>query len=271
MESSMTGEPDPERHVAEISGTDAIPFLQGMVSNNVLPLAGHSGIVWTALLTPQGKYQADFFVVNTGCALLLDLPLSLAASTVKRLSMYRLRADVTIQASALHVSRGLGPVPDGAFADPRHSALGWRLYGPASTSKPSVDWKAIRVAHMIPESGIELLPDDSYILEMGFERLNGVDFRKGCYVGQEVTARMKHKTELRKGLARVRIIGSAPPGTDITADGKIVGRMGTSAGDLGLAFLRHDQAKGEMQAGSARILCETENTPKTDGNVIVSP
>lgn len=262
----MTGEPAPDRELVEIGGKDAIPFLQGMVSNDMLALGKGPGIVWTALLTPQGKYLADFFVVNIGTVLLLDLPAALAPATVKRLSMYRLRADVTLAPSTLHVTRGLDAPPDGAFADPRHPALGWRRYGPPATSAPAIDWDAIRVAHLIPESGIELLPDDSYILEMGFERLHGVDFRKGCYVGQEVTARMKHKTELRKGLARVRIEGTATVGTEITAGDKVVGRLGTSSGGAALAFLRFDQAKGEMRAGAAKILGELETEAKNPEN-----
>ena len=104
---------------------------------------------------------------------------------------------------------------------------------------PAIDWDAIRVHHLIPESGIELVPDDTYILEAGFERLHGVDFRKGCYVGQEVTARMKHKTELRKGLVRVQIDGAAPVGTEITAqDGKPVGTLFTQSGGFAMAHLR---------------------------------
>jgi folate-binding protein YgfZ len=262
----MTGEPAPDRELVEIGGKDAIPFLQGMVSNDMLGLGKAPGLVWTALLTPQGKYLADFFVVNTGTALLLDLPMALAPTSLKRLSMYRLRADVTLEPSPLHVSRGLGTPPEGAFADPRHPALGWRRYGPAATGLPTIDWDAIRVAHLIPENGTELLPDDSYILEMGFERLNGVDFRKGCYVGQEVTARMKHKTELRKGLARIRIKGAAPVGTEITAGEKVVGRLGTVSGGAALAYLRFDQAKGEMQAGTAQILGETEKEASNADN-----
>jgi folate-binding protein YgfZ len=98
------------------------------------------------------------------------------------------------------------------------------------------------------------MPDDSYILEMGFERLNGVDFRKGCYVGQEVTARMKHKTELRKGLVRVRVDGEAPPpGTEILAGERTAGVLHSSAGGTGLAFLRFDRAQGELVAGAARV------------------
>ena len=107
----------------------------------------------------------------------------------------------------------------------------------------------------MPEYPADLVPDDSYILEMGFERLNGVDFRKGCYVGQEVTARMQHKTELRKGLVRLRIEGTAPPGTPITLeDGREAGRLGTVCGDRALAHLRFDRLQGPLLAGPARLI-----------------
>ena len=241
-----------DRKVFQITGADALTFLQGMVSNDVLPLARGDGIVWAALLTPQGKYLADFFVVATQGLLLLDIKASIAEATVKRLSMYRLRADVQIVTSDLAIARGLGVPRAGALADPRHAALGWRGYGVAG-GPGSVDWDAIRVAQCIPETGIELIADDSYLLESGFERLHGVDFRKGCYVGQEVTARMKHKTELRKGLARVMVTGVAPVGTEILAGEKVVGRLFTQSGGCGIAYLRFDQAVGAMRAGDAVV------------------
>lgn len=247
-----SGETASDRRIFQISGADALPFLQGLTSNDVLPLAKAPGIVWTALLTPQGKYLADFFVVNTGEMLLLDINDSLADTTLRRLTMYKLRSDVAFGPSALVVIRGLGETPADALPDPRHEALGWRAYRSLGDA-PQIDWDAIRVAHVIPESRIELIPDDSYLLENGFERLNGVNFRKGCYVGQEVTARMKHKTELRKGLTRVTIEGQAPVGTEVLAAGKVVGRLFTQSGTHALAHLRLDQAKGVMTAGSARI------------------
>jgi folate-binding protein YgfZ len=247
-----SGETASDRRIFQISGADALPFLQGLTSNDVLPLAKAPGIVWTALLTPQGKYLADFFVVNTGEMLLLDINESLADTTLRRLTMYKLRSDVAFGPSALVVIRGLGETPADALPDPRHEALGWRAYRSLGDA-PQIDWDAIRVAHVIPESGLELIPDDSYLLENGFERLNGVNFRKGCYVGQEVTARMKHKTELRKGLTRVTIEGQAPVGTEVLAAGKVVGRLFTQSGTHALAHLRLDQAKGVMTAGSARI------------------
>jgi folate-binding protein YgfZ len=165
--------------------------------------------------------------------------------------MYRLRADVQFAATDLNVTRGLGDAPADALPDPRHPALGWRAYGPAGTA-PSIDWDAIRVTHCIPETGIELIPDDSYLLESGFERLHGVDFRKGCYVGQEVTARMKHKTELKKGLITVSIAGEAPPGTPIVQGDKPAGTLFTQSQGRAIAYLRFDRVDN-LTAGSAKI------------------
>ena len=166
--------------------------------------------------------------------------------------MYRLRADVTLEMTPLRVSRGTGSAPEGAAADPRHPALGWRAYGETATDD-GTDWDTIRVAHCIPETGVELIPDETYILEAGFERLHGVDFRKGCYVGQEVTARMKHKTELRKGLVTVAVEGAAPVGTQILSDGKEAGVLYTQSGGRGIAHLRFDRADGTLRAGSALV------------------
>lgn len=251
----MTGETAADRVVWQVTGADRFRFLQGLVSNDVLALEKAPGIRWAALLTPQGKYLADFFILRPEGAdhLLIDIAGGLAEATLRRLTMYRLRADVQIALAGLSVTRGLGPVPAGAWADPRHPALGWRAYGLPGGGAPVIDWDALRVAHCIPESGIELRPDETYLLEAGFERLNGVDFRKGCYVGQEVTARMKHKTELRKGLVTLAIEGEAPPGTPILNDGKEVGTLFTRAGNRALAHVRLDRLGPGMTAGTARL------------------
>jgi folate-binding protein YgfZ len=237
------------RKIFDITGKDREHFLQGLVSNDVRRLA--DGPVYAALLTPQGKYLADFFLVARGETIVLDIDAGIAAATVQRLGMYRLRAEVSITASALSVFCGTGPMPEGAVADPRHPALGWRLYG-TQAGEDGSDWAAIRVAQVIPETGIELTPE-TYILEAGFERLHGVDFRKGCYVGQEVTARMKHKTELRKGLVKLAITGAAPVGTAIEAEGRVVGTLYTQAGGHALAQLRLEAALGPLTAGTARL------------------
>ncbi len=238
------------RRILTLSGRDTEPFLQGLITNDVARL--EDGLVYAALLTPQGKYIADFFLLRHGDAVLLDVAERLADDLKKRLTMYRLRAEVAISDSDLHVQRGTGTPPADAVADPRHPALGWRRYTPDAPGDDGSDWDAIRVSQCIPETGIELTPD-TFILEMGFDVLNGVDFRKGCYVGQEVTARMRHKTELRKGLRRVRIDGTAPAGTPIDAAGKAAGTLFTQAGGHALAHLRFDRIADTMTAGDATL------------------
>lgn len=241
------------RKVYRISGADREPFLQNLVTNDVEGLA--RGLVWTALLTPQGKYLADFFLVPDGDAILLDVAAPLAAGLVQRLTMYKLRADVAITPFDVLVAQGLGDPPEGAFADPRDPSLGWRSYSGLASHVP--DWEVRRIAAGVPESGIELVPNESFPLEVGFERFHGVDFKKGCYVGQEVTARMKHKTELRKGLCRVAVEGLAPVGTEIVNEaGKIAGTLYSQAEGLGLAHLRFDRVDAAMVAGDAKVRLE---------------
>ncbi|WP_234855041.1 CAF17-like 4Fe-4S cluster assembly/insertion protein YgfZ [Paracoccus everestensis] len=237
------------RQIIRVTGDDRVAFLQGLVSNDV-----NRAPCWAALLTPQGKYLADFLILPDGDALLIDVDARLADDLIRRLGMYKLRSRVAIEPVALTVARGTGPAPEGAIADPRHPALGWRSYG--GTGDDGTDFDAIRVEQVIPETLVELIPNETFILEAGFERLHGVDFRKGCYVGQEVTARMKHKTELRKGLTRLRIEGEAPVGTPIMADGKEVGTLFTQSGGHALAHVRFDRLGPDMQAGSARLLSD---------------
>lgn len=239
-----------QRKVFRISGTDARRFLQNLITNDVKRL--DTGPVYSALLTPQGKFIADFFLIPAGNDVLLDVDADASTTLIPRLNMYKLRADVTISETDLIVSRGLENAPEGAVADPRDANLGWRYYGPEDLGTDTVDWDALRVDHKIPEMGREL-DAESYILEMGFEGLNGVDFRKGCYVGQEVTARMKHKTELRKGL--VRLVGDAdiPENADVISNGKVIGRTHTSAGKRALAYLRYDRADGDISVNDISV------------------
>ena len=241
---------DRPRTILRITGPDTDHFLQGLITNDMTQLTG--GLLYTAILTPQGKYLADFFLLRDGDTVLLDADSAQAPALQTRLSMYKLRAAVEIATTNLHLHRGTGPVPEDGHPDPRHPDMGWRAYRDTPQAADTTDWDALRVSLAIPASGVELT-EDSYILENGFERLNGVDFRKGCYVGQEVTARMKHKTELRKGLTVVEIDGTAPVGTEITRDGRAIGTLFTQSGTRALAYLRFDRAGGDMQAGDARI------------------
>jgi len=254
----MAAERLDDRQVLAISGADRVRFLQGLVTNDVRKLDG-GGLVYAALLTPQGKYLADFFLLARGDAIWLDVKADLAADLARRLALYRLRADVTIAPAAVTVLAGFGPAPEGALADPRDPRMGWRLYLPEGAGYPATpiaapDRDARRVAACVPETGMELIPGETFVLEAGFDRLSGVDHRKGCYVGQEVTARMKHKTELRKGLAVVRVTGLAAPGTPIeAADGRAAGTLHTVAGGRAIAYLRFDRAGRGMRAGEAVI------------------
>lgn len=238
------------RHVFKVTGSDRVAFLQNLVTSDVGRLA--AGLVWTALLTPQGKYLADFFLVPAEDAILIDVAAPLADGLVQRLNMYRLRADVQIDALDVEVAQGLGDTPKGAFADPRDPRLGWRAYDGRIGVVP--DFEAHRIALGVPESAVELIPNESFPLEVCFEQFQGVDFKKGCYVGQEVTARMKHKTALRKGLRQVRVEGMAPVGTEIlNGAGKVAGTLFSQADGLGLAHLRFDRVDDVMRAGDARV------------------
>jgi folate-binding protein YgfZ len=239
-----------QRKVFRFSGTDVRKFLQNLITNDIKRL--DTGPVYSALLTPQGKFIADFFLIPDGNDILMDVDTDAAAPLIPRLNMYKLRADVTISETNLIVSRGLDDAPEGAVADPRDANLGWRYYGAEDHNTDTVDWDVLRVDHKIPEMGREL-DAESYILEMGFEGLNGVDFRKGCYVGQEVTARMKHKTELRKGLVRLVSDADIPENADVVSNGKVIGRTHTSAGKRALAYLRYDRVDGDISVNDIPV------------------
>ncbi|MEM7507690.1 MAG: folate-binding protein [Pseudomonadota bacterium] len=265
---------DTGRSLLRMTGADARAVLQSIVTNDVDAL-GPQDAVYAALLTPQGKYLFDFFLIAARDDILIDVEAGRADALIARIKMYCLRRDARIATDEAVGVRLVWPGEGGSHhpppppppgqaaivvADPRcpgAEGLGWRIYAPLDLLEgeqtDQTGYHARRVALCVPTSGVELLPDDTYILEAGFERLNGVDFSKGCYVGQEVTARMKHKTTLRKGLVRVAVTGSAPVGSELTANGKPAGRLFTQSDGAGLAHLRFDRAEGEMQADGATV------------------
>ena len=267
--SGLQGFVDRERTVLRIEGADARDVLQNVVTNDI-DLLAPGRAVYAALLTPQGKYLFDFLLVEgPDGALLIDTAANRAEALAQRLKMYCMRRDARVTGAAgLGVALVWGGEPPDCgqvVPDPRATALGWRIYAAdpeaalAATGAAQADraaYDALRIAHLVPASGIELVPDDTYILEAGFEALNGVDFRKGCYVGQEVTARMKHKTELKKRLVQVRVEGEAAPGTPVTAAGKPAGTLFSQSQGRGLAHLRLDRAMGMLEAGTARVIYE---------------
>lgn len=267
-----------ERGVLEIAGADAATFLQGLVSNDV-NRAGPAAPIYAALLTPQGKYLSDFLIWRPAPErFLLEVDDAQAAGLAQRLGLYKLRANVTIAPaadaevllawgkSAIGAAQAVDAAGVWAGPDPRAEGLALRIIaetaaattaltealGPEAADAASV-WRRRQIAARVPLSGEDLAPGDGFLLEYEFERLAGVDFKKGCYVGQEVTARMKHKTELKKGLFRVAIEGPAPDsGAEVTADGKPAGRLGAVEAGEGLALLRKDRiASGPLRAGEA--------------------
>ena len=263
-----------DRAVLSVSGSDASGFLQGLITNDVGKLRDGAAI-HGALLTPQGKYLFDFLVFRRGDAFFLDCEAGSRPALAKRLAMYRLRADVAIEAAvpdtvcavfggdAEEAAGGIGEAD--VFADPRHPALGARVVGERGAEMleragieeaARADYEALRIARGIPDGRRDLVPEKSFLLENGYEELNGVDFEKGCYVGQEVTARMKHRNLVRKRLVPVRIDGAAPePGTAVFNGESEVGEIRSSAGNLALALLRIDAIEGgdALRAAAAAI------------------
>ena len=245
-----------DRTVICINGPDAKSFLQNLVTNDVTKL--NNNIIYSALLTPQGKLVTDFFLVDSGRAILMDVNSKASDSLLKLLSLYKLRAEVIVEKTDIKVSTGIQNKPQKALEDPRHPKMGWRYYGSEDLSENNIDWDKLRIENLIPEFGKEL-SSGSYILEYGFENLNGVDFKKGCYIGQEVTARMKHKSKLRKGLALIGTTGSVPFDTPINANNKIVGKVFSSINNKALAYLRFEFASQKMMAGQIEVTYQKNN------------
>ena len=232
-----------DRAVLRLSGADTLTFLQGLVTVDVLRLP-ERGAQFAALLTPQGKYLHSFFLIWNDGAVLLDVARARFPDLLARLKMYRLRSLVTIEETTLRVGAGWGEaVVEGAVVDPRLEALGWRLISdvhPAETATAE-EYDLHRLVLGVPADA-DLVPDKSFPLQFGFEDLHAVDFAKGCYVGQEVTARTKHRGTLAKILCSVR--GVLPePGAELLREGAAVGVMLSGRGEHGLALISAEAAK----------------------------
>ena len=242
-----------------VAGTDRVGFLQGLVSNDMARAApGHA--VWAALLSPQGKWLADFFVLDDGARLLLDCERAQDAMLVQRLGRYRLRAQVAItdETAAWSVYAawdGVADVPGGCIAapDPRLPAAGWRILSPAAlpTTSGFADWDRHRITLGLPDGSRDMEADKSVLLEAGFDALAGISFTKGCYMGQELTARTKYRGLLKRRLMPVRIEGPPPvPGTLVMQAGAEIGTMRSVTSGLGMALLRLG-ADGPLVCGEA--------------------
>jgi folate-binding protein YgfZ len=274
-----------ERGLLSVSGEDRLSFLQGLISNDVAKLSANRAI-HAALLTAQGKYLHDFFIAERGETVLLDCEAARRADLQRRLSLYRLRAKVTLAPTegALIVGAAFGsgalaalgltdepgaaiPFAGGiAFADPRLPALGARVIiaegataGLREAGFAEQDFAAydrLRLLCGVPDGSRDLAVEKAILLEAGFDELNGVDWQKGCYIGQELTARTKYRGLVKKRLLPVRVDGPLPePGTPVMQGEEEAGEMRSGRDGIALALLRLEAvASGEaLRAGEARV------------------
>lgn len=260
---------NPARSVIAVSGEDRQEFLQGLISNDTGRI-GISRAIFAALLTPQGKFAYDLLLVGQTDRYLVDTEQTRRADLLKRLKMFKLRSKVTLDdldADLVVVNlfggdslirlelageTGAARVLDGGvvFTDPRLSDLGARAFLPRAsyvqtladlgfTEAPAGSFRQLRYTLGVPEGSDDLIPDKSILLESGFDELHGIDWQKGCYMGQELTARTKYRGLVRKRLLPVKIEGATPtPGTSLILDGKEVGEMRSAEADHGLALIR---------------------------------
>lgn len=278
--------PLPDRTIIAVTGEDRVAFLQGLVTNDVTRLDGRA--VWSALLTAQGKYLHDFIVLAADDRLLLDVEAGRREDLLRRLRMFRLRAKVDLtdltgqlgvfaRLDAAGQERGtVTAVPGGwRIVDPRHAGLGHRFVLPADTAAPGdiAAWDQVRLTLGIPDSSRDLIPEKSILLDNGFDELGGVAWDKGCYVGQELTARTKYRGLVKKRLVPVRVAGPLPAtGTIVTRDGTDVGEIRSGRGDLALALLRLDAlpAGAPLACGAAELTPAPPswiNLPRTEGDM----
>lgn len=267
-----------ERSVLRITGNDARKFLENVITNDVDSLAADQAR-FAALLTPQGKIVADFFVIGVaeedGGGFLIDAPKALAEDIAKKLGFYKLRAAVAIEGRP---DLAVAAILDGkataelgvVYDDPRHPELGQRIVLPAESAKADLEGAGFkladasayhekRIALGIPEGGKDYIYSDAYPHEADMDQLNGIDFKKGCFIGQEVVSRMERKTTPRTRIVPVTFETAPYPGVEVKAGEKPAGHMGSGVNGRGLATVRLDRihdalAKGEkITAGGIEI------------------
>ncbi len=249
-------------------------FLQNLITNDMKGVSETQGL-YSALLTAQGKFLHDFFIVKSGDTYLLDVTRDRAEDLIRRLTLYKLRADVTISPTDRAVfalfgadaitTAGLAEKPGAAvdragsvlFVDPRQQSLGVRIiaadgFDPASlfpdaTKSDATAYDAHRLKLAIPDGGRDILPEKNFLLEANFEELNGVSFAKGCYVGQELTARTKYRGTIKKRLLRIEFDGDLTDGDKITLEGREIGEVRSFANGQGLALVRLDGMAGNTE------------------------
>jgi tRNA-modifying protein YgfZ len=251
-----------DRSIVAVSGPEARTFLQGLITNDIETLAPDRAL-YAALLTPQGKILFDFLIAEGDGALLIDCARADCDALVRRLTMYKLRAKVAIEArEQLSVLVGLTGRPAArgiTFEDPRLPALGHRSIGAAaempSAVEPASAYHARRLALGVPE-GHDFGRDRMFALDAGLDELHAIDFAKGCYVGQELTARMKHRGTARKRLLVVEGAAELAAGVELRSVGHSIGEIVSTYGRRGFALVRLDRLDeaGEVEADGVRVI-----------------
>ena len=257
-----------DRGVLRVSGAEARGFLQGLFTCDVERVAPGNP-AFGALLTPQGKIIVDFILTEQDDAFWLDAPATLAADLLKRLRLYRLRAQIELsdlsETLGVQAIWGAEPPPAGAQPDPRHPGLGARLIAEraklADNPGERAAYEAQRIACGIPQGGLDFAYGEAFPHEANMDLIGGVDFKKGCYVGQEVVSRVHHRGTARRRILTATFAAEAPaPGTPVLAGETEVGALGSTAGAHALASIRLDRAEDASAAG----------TPLTAGGIALT-
>jgi folate-binding protein YgfZ len=266
-----------DRALISVSGADRIAFLQGLVSNDVAKVSAGRAL-YAAFLTAQGKYLHDIFIAAIGERLLLECEAPRRPDLVRRLSLYKLRSQVALsEENGLSVGLYFGEGALGAlglpetsgqarveqsgvvFVDPRLAALGARAYlsgaGLPTETATTADYDRLRISLGVPDGSRDLPVEKAILLENGFDELNAIDWDKGCYMGQELTARTRYRGLVRKRLMPVTIEGPAPAfGAPLLLGEKEAGEMRSANGELGLALIRLEAlGQGVLTSGTARL------------------
>jgi folate-binding protein YgfZ len=239
----------PSRAVLHVTGADRAGFLNGLVSNDVTRAApGHA--IYAALLTPQGKYLADFFIHAEPDRLLLDCDAGQSALVAARLLRFKLRADIAITPAPHQVYVAWGDQPDPNFTpDPRLPEAGWRALSHVAraTTATAEAYDLHRLALGLPDGARDLEPEKSVLLEAGFDELNGISWTKGCYMGQELTARTRYRGLIKRRLLPIRSELNLPAtGTSILSHAREVGQIRSSNGTCGMALLRLEAISADL-------------------------
>ena len=243
---------DKNRAILTLDGDDKFDFLQALTTNNIDNVSEEE-IIYTAILSPQGKYLFDFFVFSLGKnEIFIDIHQSRAGDLKKFLEFYKLNSDVII--SFLNCQVVLSSLREGifCFADPRAKILGYRCYDFkeefVNQGKGFSEFEINRIKSLIPETGIELIPEKSYILELNFEKINRVDFKKGCYIGQEVTARMKHKATLKNKLycGHISVIPENKDDKKVYSNDRVVGDIYSIFNNYCLVKIKEDSKENNL-------------------------